>query len=223
MTKLEDWITCCHSLKVLKRAGIDSIEQLSLLSYEELLKIRGIGPVIAGDLQKRIEEWKKKKDYIHGLRPLIGHRKIILNAATTIIERDGKILLQRRTDNGKWGLIGGLLEMNETYQEAALREAREETGLEIRLESFLGIYHNHDMVWGNGDCAHVVTAFFTAAVISGEPRVDEESFELRFFGLEEIPDLFAEDHIAAMEAYISGVRYPLLRENAYHPSATKFV
>ncbi len=62
MTKLEDWITCCHSVKVLKSAGIDSIEQLSLLSYEELLKLRGIGPVIAGDLQKRIEEWKKKMD-----------------------------------------------------------------------------------------------------------------------------------------------------------------
>lgn len=73
------------------------------------------------------------------------------------------------------------------------------------------------MVWANGDAAHVVTAFFTASIISGEPRVDEESLELRFFGLEEIPDLFAEDHIAAMEAYISGVRYPLLRENIYQP------
>ena len=160
-------------------------------------------------------------DYIYGLRPLIGHRKIILNAATTIIERDGKILLQRRTDNGKWGLIGGLLEMNETYQEAAIREAREETGLEVKLESFLGIYHNHDMVWGNGDCAHVVTAFFTASIISGEPRVDEESFELRFFGMEELPELFAEDHIAALDAYTQGIRYPLLRENSYQSDAAE--
>ena len=160
-------------------------------------------------------------DYIHGLRPLIGSRKIILNAATTIIIQDGKILLQRRTDNGKWGLIGGLLEMNETYQEAALREAREETGLEVRLESFLGIYHNHDMVWGNGDCAHVVTAFFTASIISGEPRVDEESFELRFFGMEELPELFAEDHIAALDAYTQGIRYPLLRENSYQSDAAE--
>ena len=44
-------------------------------------------------------------DYIHELRQAIGPRKIILNAATTIIEKDGKILLQRRSDNGKWGLI----------------------------------------------------------------------------------------------------------------------
>ena len=71
------------------------------------------------------------------------------------------------------------------------------------------------MVWSSGDQAHVVTAFFTASIISGEPRIDEESFELRFFSREEMPPLFAEDHIAAMEAYFAGVRYPLLRENSY--------
>ena len=93
--------------------------------------------------------------------------------------------------------------------------------MEIRLESFLGIFHNHNMVWANGDAAHVVTAFFTATVISGEPRIDEESFELRFFGMEQLPELFAEDHIAAMDAYFSGVRYPLLRENIYQPDAAE--
>ena len=61
-------------------------------------------------------------DYIHELRKEIGHRKIILNCAGALIIRDGKILFQRRTDNGQWGLIGGLLEMNETCEQAALRE-----------------------------------------------------------------------------------------------------
>ena len=150
-----------------------------------------------------------------GSEAAIGHRKIILNAASVIIQRDGKVLLQRRSDNGEWGLIGGLLELNETYEEAALREVREETGLEVRLDSFLGIFHNHNMVWSSGDQAHVITAFFTASIISGEPRIDEESLELRFFGLEEMPPLFAEDHRTALEAYFAGVRYPLLRENSY--------
>ena len=158
---------------------------------------------------------EEKLDYIHSLRPLIGHRKIILNCAGAIIEKEGKILFQRRSDNGKWGLIGGLLEMNETYEEAALREVREETGLEIRLTSFLGIFHNHDMVWSNGDQAHVLSALFTAEIVSGEPRIDEESLELRFFGPDEIPEMFAEDHMAAFEAYRAGIRYPLLRENRY--------
>ena len=152
-------------------------------------------------------------DYIHELRKLTGPRKLILNCAGALIIRDGKILFQRRTDNGKWGLIGGLLEMNETYEEAALREIREETGLEVRLDSFLGIYHNHDMVWSNGDAAHVLSAFYTASIIKGEPRIDEESYELRFFSRDELPELFAEDQIAALNAYFAGVRYPLLREN----------
>lgn len=154
-------------------------------------------------------------DYIHELRKVIGPRKIILNCAGALIIQDGKILFQRRTDNGLWGLIGGLVEMNETYEEAALREIREETGLEVRLDSFLGIYHNHDMVWSNGDAAHVISAMFTASIISGEPRIDEESYELRFFGMDELPECFAEDHIAALNAYARGVRYPLLQENRY--------
>lgn len=154
-------------------------------------------------------------DYIHELRKAIGPRKIILNSAGALIIRDNKILFQRRTDNGQWGLIGGLVEMNETYEEAAIREIREETGLEVRLDSFLGIFHNHNMAWSNGDAAHVISAMFTASIISGEPRTDEESYELRFFARDEIPHLFAEDHIAAINAYFRGVRHPLLQENRY--------
>lgn len=154
-------------------------------------------------------------DYIHELRKITGPRKLILNCSGAFIEKDGKILFQRRTDNGQWGLIGGLVEMNETYEQAALREIREETGLEVRLTSFIGIFHNHDMVWSNGDAAHVISAMFTAEIISGEPRIDEESYELRFFGPDELPPFFAEDHRAAMEAYLRGDRYPLLQENEY--------
>ena len=154
-------------------------------------------------------------DYIHDLRKLIGPRKIILNCAGAVIVREEKILFQRRTDNGRWGLIGGLLEMNETYEQAALREIREETGLEVELDSFLGIFHNHHMVWSNGDAAHVISAMYTARIVSGEPRIDEESYELRFFGREELPELFAEDHIAALDACFRGVRYPLPQENAF--------
>ena len=139
----------------------------------------------------------------------------MLNCAGALIIRDGKILCQHRTDNDRWGLIGGLLEMNETYEQAALREIREETGLEVKLDSFLGIFHNHNMVWGNGDAAHVLTAMYTASIVSGEPRIDEESYELRFFGIDELPELFAEDQVAALDAYLRGVRYPLLRENVF--------
>ena len=152
-------------------------------------------------------------DYIHALRARLGHRKIILNCAGAVITRDGRLLLQRRSDNGKWGLIGGLLELNETYTQAALREIREEAGVEVALTSFLGIFHNHGMEWSNGDRAHTIGAFFEARITAGEPRTDEESLELRFFAPEELPELFAEDHRAAVDAWLRGVRLPLPEEN----------
>lgn len=170
--------------------------------------------------EKKVEGLNKM-DYIHELRPLIGPRKIILNCAGVLILRDHQILLQRRSDNGAWGLIGGLVEMNETYEQAAIREAKEETGLDIRLQSFLGIYHNHNMVWSNGDQAHVISAYFTADIVRGEPRIDEESLELCFFPENEIPPLVHEDHIEAMKAWRAGVRYPLLGENPFDCKTTE--
>ena len=152
-------------------------------------------------------------DYIKSIRPKLGHQKIILNAAGAVIVRGDKILLQHRSDNAGWGLPGGILELDETYEEAALREIREETGLTVCLNFLLGIYHNYEMMWPNGDQAHTISAIFTAEILSGEPRVDEESLELRFFAREELPELCFPDHRAALEAYFQGIRLPLPREN----------
>ena len=152
-------------------------------------------------------------DYIKSIRPQLGHQKIILNCAGAVVCREGRILLQRRSDNAAWGLPGGILELDETYEEAAVREVREETGLTVRLTALLGIYHNYDMMWPNGDRAHTIGAIYTAEILSGEPRIDEESLELRFFVQEELPDLCFPDHRLAVEAYFRGVRLPLLPEN----------
>lgn len=152
-------------------------------------------------------------DYIKTIRRALGSQKIILNCAGALIVRDGEILLQRRSDNGLWGLIGGLLELDETYEQAALREIREETGLTVRLKAFLGIFHNYNMVWSNGDQAHTIGAYYVAEIVQGTPRIDDESLELRLFRLEDLPELFAEDHRAAVRAYLGGVRLPLLAEN----------
>jgi ADP-ribose pyrophosphatase YjhB (NUDIX family) len=153
-------------------------------------------------------------DYIKYLRKDLGSKKILLNCAGVVLARDERILLQRRADDGRWGLVGGLLELEETYAEAAIREAKEETGLDIRLDVFLGIFHNYDMVWPNGDRAHTVGAYFAASAAGGgEPRVDAESLELRFFSRADLPELYYEDHRAALRAFLDGVRNPLPNEN----------
>ena len=57
--EMEEWITCGHSLRCLIRGGIHSMEKLSTLSYEDLIAMRGIGPVIAGDLMRVAEQWRE--------------------------------------------------------------------------------------------------------------------------------------------------------------------
>ena len=150
-------------------------------------------------------------DYIKMIRPLVGHQRIILNAAGAIITReDGKILLQRRSDNGNWSLIGGLMELDETFEQTALREIREETGLEVRLDYLVGVYHNRRAEWPNGDKAHVVCAVYKASILSGEPRIDEESLELRFFDPKDMPILPSQDYQDAVKDYFQGVRNRVL-------------
>lgn len=151
--------------------------------------------------------------YVQRIRKYLGDQKIILNAAGGIVTKDEKILLQHRTDNHQWGLVGGLLELDESYLQAAIREIKEETGLDVKPTSFLGIFHHYDMEWGNGDKAHTIGAYYVFEIVGGELRIDEESDELRFFGLNELPYLFAEDHRQAVKAFQEGIRLPLLEEN----------
>lgn len=145
-------------------------------------------------------------DYVRYVRQMVGHNKIIMNAAGAIIVKDGKILLQRRSDNGKWGLIGGIMEIGETYAACALREVREETGLDIRLGHLVGIYHSPDHVFPSGDEAHVICAIYAAEIVSGEPKIDEESLELRFFDPNEMPEVASMDHRQALRDYFAGLK-----------------
>ena len=153
------------------------------------------------------------QNYVKRIRRYLGNQKIILNCAGGVVEKDGKVLFQRRTDNNKWGLPGGLLELNETYLDAAIREVKEETGLDVKPKCFLGIFHNHNMVWGNGDKAHTIGAYYVFEIVGGVLKVDEESFELKFYSKDETPPLFAPDHIKAVEAYYNGINLPLTDEN----------
>ena len=153
-------------------------------------------------------------NYVKTIRKYLGNQKIILNCAGGIVVKDNRILLQRRKDNNEWGLVGGLLELNESYLEAAIREIKEETNLVVKAKSFLGIFHNYDMVWGNGDKAHTIGAYYVFDIIDGELKIDEESYELKYFDIDELPHLFAMDHRAAIKAYKEGMLLPVIEENA---------
>jgi ADP-ribose pyrophosphatase YjhB (NUDIX family) len=105
-----------------------------------------------------------------------------------IVQHAGKILLGRRNMNparGKWTFFGGYVDRGEKVEAAAIREVKEETNLDARLDELLGLYSEKDN-------PHVLIAY-SASVINDDisclaPQPDEIS-ELAFFTPEEIPEL----------------------------------
>ncbi|MFK7921876.1 MAG: NUDIX domain-containing protein [Bacteroidia bacterium] len=132
--------------------------------------------------------------YLLALRKLIGSRKVIHPAARIIIENEGgEILLLRRTDNNRWGLIAGGFEEGESISECIIREAAEESGLQLKSVSAIGISSHPEaesVQYPNGDEVQYFTLVFHCDDWEGELlNRSEEAKELRFFGLAELPDL----------------------------------
>lgn len=131
-------------------------------------------------------------EYVRRLRELIGHDPLLLAAAGMIVQDDeGRILLQRRGDDGTWGIPGGALEPGESLEETARRELFEETGLTAVDLALLDVYSGPEFFlrFPNGDQAYLVGATYGTRRVDGELRGDgDETLELAFFGLDALPD-----------------------------------
>ena len=138
----------------------------------------------------------RSKDYISWIRSNVGHEKIILVfAGGCIFDTDGRVLLQRRGDSKKWGFPGGAIEIGETPEMAAVREVKEETGLDVKVSGLIGIYTDCDMEYPNGDRAHSICIVYEFETTSGQLKCDGlETVDLQYFDLNEMPELFCKQH-----------------------------
>ncbi|BCN30951.1 NUDIX hydrolase [Anaeromicropila herbilytica] len=139
---------------------------------------------------------ENKKNYIKWIRSKVGHDKIILVfAGGCIFNEKGEVLLQKRGDSNKWGFPGGAIELGETPQMAAIREAKEETGLDVEVNNLIGIYTDICMEYSNGDKAHSILIAYELSAIGGKLFCDkEETLELKYFSLDNMPELFCKQH-----------------------------
>ncbi|HEV8469502.1 MAG TPA: NUDIX domain-containing protein [Candidatus Limnocylindria bacterium] len=105
--------------------------------------------------------------------------------ANTLVERDGGVLLVRLNygpRDGRWALPGGLMENDETPEEAARRETAEETGFEVALDGLLA-------TWGRPGFPLLVV-IYRAHIVSGDLRVaPDEASEAAFFPKDRLPPL----------------------------------
>lgn len=139
----------------------------------------------------------------------------------TIIVKDDKILLIREAgtvDKGKWNLPAGWLDVGENPINGAKREAKEETGFDIKITDFLGVYSlvRSDLQKVDGFIRHPIKLIFIGK-ISGEKKYNidkKEITEVKWFSLEEIEKM-SKDELRDIDIknqfkeYLTGKRYPL--------------
>ncbi len=106
------------------------------------------------------------------------------------------VLIERRHPPYGWALPGGFVDVGETLEQAARREAREETSLAVVLQSLLGCYSDP----GRDPRGHTVSAVYVARA-RGEPRARDDAKDLATFALDALPEGLAFDHALILDDY----------------------
>jgi 8-oxo-dGTP pyrophosphatase MutT (NUDIX family) len=132
--------------------------------------------------------------HIARLRAAVGHDLLLLPSVSVLpVDRTGRLLLvQHAGHNDGWGVLGGAVEVGESPAEAAVRETREEIGVDVRLVRLLDVLGGPDyqVSYPNGDRTAYVTAVYEAAIIDGSPAVsDDELADVAWFPPEQLPRL----------------------------------
>jgi len=134
-------------------------------------------------------------------------------AAGTLVEERGRVVLVRRKAEpraGYWCLPAGYVEADESAEEAAIRETREEAGLEVELDGLLGVYSYGDELHRRG-----VLILYSAHVVGGALQAGDDALEAAFFGPDELPP----DHEIAFRTHRQALRdWRRARAIVYRPA-----
>ena len=130
-----------------------------------------------------------------------------IGSDAAIFDSSGKILLLKRSDDETWCLPCGLVDAGESPEQAAIREAREETGLEVKILELVGIYTRLPSIqWG---LFTIVSTVYLCEVTGGALQNSHEDLGLQYWDIEEVPTWHGNQEQQARDAQ---VKYRALKE-----------
>ncbi|WP_248909160.1 NUDIX hydrolase N-terminal domain-containing protein [Halocatena marina] len=128
----------------------------------------------------------------------IGHVTPKVGVGAALFDDDGKILLMKRPDRGEWNVPGGFVDPGEGPQQAVRRETREETGLAVRINELVGVYH---LPATEQYVNEVVGIAYLCERTGGELQGSVESTALQYWHIENVPEWHRDAHALAANAH----------------------
>jgi ADP-ribose pyrophosphatase YjhB (NUDIX family) len=130
-------------------------------------------------------------EFVARLRAKVGPDELLwLPGVTAVVIQGDRVLLVRRSDNGQWTPITGIVDPGEHPEVAAVREVEEETLVRCRTDVLASVSVTPEMVYPNGDRAQYIDLCYRCSYLGGEPGVgDDESMAVGWFALDDLPPM----------------------------------
>ena len=129
-------------------------------------------------------------EFVLDLREKIGTAPLPLVGVTAVVFRDEKVLLGRRSDNGAWQSVSGVVDPGEEPADAAVRECLEEAGIVARAQRLAVVQTLPRVIYPNGDQVDYLDLVFRCTWVSGDPYpADGELTEVGWYGLGELGEV----------------------------------
>ena len=134
---------------------------------------------------------------------------IVPSVNVAVTNDEGELLLIRRSDNGNWALPGGGVDLGESLSQAAVRETREETGIDCEVTGLSGIYTDpgHVILYtSNGEVRQEFSIVVTARAIGGHPAPSSETSDVRWVPLATVGSLQMDSSMRQRVDHVAGHR-----------------
>jgi ADP-ribose pyrophosphatase YjhB (NUDIX family) len=116
---------------------------------------------------------------------------LVPSVNVVVVNDAGDVLMIRRSDNDNWAVPGGAIDLGESMVQAAVRETREETGIECEITGLVGIYTDprHVILYtSNGEARQEFSILLTGIPTGGRPTPSSESSEVRWVPRDELAE-----------------------------------
>lgn len=132
---------------------------------------------------------------------------VVVQTGASIIVEDaqGRILMQQRADDGTWSYPGGRIEIDETVEDGARREVREECGLEVGELRLLGVFSGKELnhVYPNGNEVCGVDIVYISSDYTGQLQSEDgEAKRMGFYPIDALPQPISPMNAKQLQAYL---------------------